>query len=188
MDKLAYHITTTIHDSRTSDRMIKYRARERRFGGAKPYPEVYWLTEKEEELIAETLKQLVEELDIRIAALNICRDHMHILLVCTESEVPTFMHRIKGRTARVCNAYRAQGTRFKGINPLEVYKPTVLKDKSIPFWSQKFGCKPIRSQTQFWNTYHYICGNRAKYGLPRNPRLEAIIELFLSDYQRCFGD
>lgn len=188
MNKMAYHITTSIHDSRTSDRMIKYFARERRFGGTKPYPEVYYLTEREEELITGIVKDLVNELDLRIAAFNICRDHMHLLLVCEESEVSGIMHRIKGRTARVCNAYRAQYARVKGINPLDAYIPTVLKDKSTPFWTQKFGCKPIVSQTQFWNTYNYIFRNRAKHGLPDNPRLKAMIVLFLSDYERCFED
>lgn len=195
-NRIAYHIVTSLHDSRTSSRMIEYRARERRFFGTKPYQEVYPLTFEEEVLIAQTVRDLVQELDWRIAAFNCCRDHIHLLVVCEEEEVPKIMHRLKGRTARVCNAHRAA----KGINPLggacednplvgvDNYNPTILKDKSTPFWAQKFHRKPIRSLEQYWNTYNYIMRNRAKHGLPHHPQLRGIIEQFVKTYEVCFSD
>lgn len=214
-NRIAYHIVTSLHDSRTSSRMIEYRARERRFFGTKPYQEVYPLTFEEEVLIAETVRDLVLELNWRIAAFNCCRDHIHLLVVCEEEEVTKIMHRLKGRTARVCNAHRTANRRAKGINPLggacevnpldgssdvnpfdsscdtkshEYYNPTILKDKSTPFWAQKFHRKPIRSLDQYWNTYNYIFGNRAKHGLPLHPQLRGVIEQFVKTYEECFSD
>src|SRR5690606_13681617 len=99
-------------------------------------------------------------------ALNVCRDHMHLLVRCNAEDVSKIMHRIKGRTARVCNAHRAA----KGINPLDAtggrYEPRVLKDRSIPFWTQKYHCKRIKTTDQLVNTLVYIRNNRLKHQLP----------------------
>ena len=176
-NKFPFHITTSLHDSRTSERMIKYQARERRFNGTKPDPEVFPMTKEEEELIATTVAEIAKEDNLNIAAFNLCWDHMHILLVCEEEEVPKIMHKIKGRTARACNVLRN-----KGINPLDALR----KDGSIPFWTQKYGCKPITSDDQFWNTYNYIENNKIKHNLPKNPKLEKIILGFVKTYEDCF--
>jgi REP element-mobilizing transposase RayT len=176
-NKFAFHITTALHDSRTSDRMVKYKARERRFERTKPDPEVFPMTKEEEELIASTVADIVREDKLNIAAFNLCWDHMHILLVCEEEDVPKIMHKIKGRTARACNMLRN-----KGINPLDV----LHKDGSIPFWTQKYGCKPVTTEEHFWNTYNYIENNKVKHDLPKNPKLEKIIFGFVKTYEDCF--
>ncbi|MBI2258741.1 MAG: N-6 DNA methylase [Flavobacteriia bacterium] len=175
-NKFAYHITTCLHDSRTSNRMITYKARERRFGGTKPEAEVFPMTKEEEELIAQTVAEIVKEDNLNIAAFNLCWDHMHILLVCEEEEVPKIMQKIKGRTARIINS-------VKGINPLG--STTVLKDGSTPFWTQKYYCKPITSDDQFWNTFNYIEDNKVKHKLPSNPKLKGIINTFIKTREEC---
>lgn len=187
--KFAYHLTTAIHDSRTSQRMIDYRARERRFDARKPHADVNYMSTKIEELIAITVSEIVNEEKLNIAAFNLCRDHMHILLVCTDDEVPKIMHKIKGRTARVCNKWIAH---IKGINPLDALDDkrtfTKLKDGSTPFWTQKYGCNPIKSSEHYWNTVNYIEKNKVKHNLPNNPKLQAIIQCFVKSYEECFKD
>ncbi|WP_294674911.1 transposase [uncultured Fluviicola sp.] len=177
MNQYAYfHLTTNLHDSRTSQRMIDYRVRQRRFFGTLPYPEVYYMNMEEETLIAKEVFCLSNEMDFVVVALNLCRDHMHLLVYCEIDEIPKIMHRIKGRTARACNAHRAA----KGINPLDAtngkYEPRILKDKSIPFWTQKYHCKVIRNSDQLLNTISYILNNRKKHGLPINPALQNVID------------
>jgi|GEM_PF-6237539 len=171
-----FHLTTNLHDSRTSNRMLIYKARERRFHGTLPYPDIYYMSMEEETLIATEVFRLSTELDFAIIVLNLCRDHMHLLVYCESDEVAKIMHRVKGRTARVCNAYRAA----KGINPLDAtrgrYEPRTLKDKSIPFWTQKYHCKVIRNSDQLLNTIRYIRNNRKKHGLPNNPALQNLID------------
>lgn len=199
--KFAYHLTTAIHDSRTSQRMIDYRARERRFNGKKPLPDVNYMSSKIEELIAITVSEIVSEEKLNIAAFNLCRDHMHILLVCAEDEVPKIMHKIKGRTARVCNKWIALNNDnlqnignplIKGINPLDALddkrNTTKLKDGSTPFWTQKYGCNPIKTSEHYWNTVNYIEKNKVKHNLPNNPKLQAIIQCFVKSYEECFKD
>jgi REP element-mobilizing transposase RayT len=175
--KECFHVTASLHDSRTSKRMIEYSVRESRFGGRKPKPAVFPLKKDEEELIAQTIEDLVKEFDLSIPSFNLCWDHMHLILYCTAEEVPVIMHKIKGRTARECNKLRG----LKGINPLGQINPlgrTVLKDKSTPFWSQKYYCKPITTELQLKNTINYILNNKIKHGLPENKELEKIISRF----------
>jgi REP element-mobilizing transposase RayT len=172
-----FHITASLHDSRTSKRMIEFSARQRRFGGQKPKAVVFPLKRSEEELIATTVEDLVNEFDLSIPAFNLCLDHMHLILYCTAEEVPVIMHKIKGRSARECNKLRDP----TGINPRGQINPrgrTVLKDKSTPFWSQKYYCKLITSELYLKNTINYIKNNKIKHGLPENPELEKIISRF----------
>ncbi len=176
-----YHIVASIHDSRTSQRMVEYEVRKRRFNGTKPTAEIIYLTKEEERLIAQCVMELCDELNLRIAAFNLCLDHMHILLVCREHEVSKIMHRIKGRTAKLCNEFRAQ-QRPKGINPTG----SVLKDGSTPFWSRKFYFKPILSQDQYWNTLNYIENNKVKHNLPKHLEMELIIQQFVLTFENCF--
>lgn len=188
--KFAYHITTAIHDSRTSQRMIDYRARDRRFDGKKPLPDVSYMSKEIEELIAITVSEIVNEEKLNIAAFNLCRDHMHILLVCAGDEVPNIMHKIKGRTSRVCNKWIANNNgnlHNKGINPLDgKHSTTKLKDGSTPFWTQKYGCNPIKTNEHYWNTVNYIEKNKVKHNLTNNPKLQTIIQCFVKSYEECF--
>jgi REP element-mobilizing transposase RayT len=187
--------------------MIDYRARERRFDGKKPLPDVNYMSTKIEELIAITVSEIVKENNLNIAAFNLCRDHMHILLVCAEDEVPKIMHKIKVRTARVCNKWIAHNNDnlqnignplIKGINPLDAldaidaldgkHSTTKLKDGSTPFWTQKYGCNSIKTSEHYWNTVNYIEKNKVKHNLPNNPKLKAIIQCFVKSYEECFKD
>ena len=79
--------------------------------GTMPEPQICYLNEEDEKVITETVAGIAKEDRLNIMAYNICKDHMHLLLVCEETEVSDILKKIKGRTARACNAN-------KGINPL----------------------------------------------------------------------
>jgi REP element-mobilizing transposase RayT len=178
-----YHLVATLHDSRTSQRMIDYRARQRRFNGTKPFPDVIYMTKEEEEIIAKTVKGIVFEKKLDIVAFNVCRDHIHILIKCNIDDISKIMHMIKGRTSRVCNQYRRLV--YKGIIPLETINPPLettspIPEKAKPFWTQKFSCTYIKDSQHYWNTINYIQNNRVKHKLPKNPVLENIIASFVN--------
>lgn len=101
--KRPWHITTAVHDSRTSERMIEYDVRRLRDHGTRPYPEPMLLSTEEEIIITETVAKIVEEDKLKVLAYNICFDHMHLLLVCEEEEVPKIVGKIKSMTARAVN-------------------------------------------------------------------------------------
>ena len=163
--KRAYHITTALHDSRTSQRMVDYKVRQHRDGGTNPLPNYTKLTEKEEILITKEIIAIAERDALNIMSYNICGDHIHLLLICEEEEVPNIVRRIKGHTARVYN-------NNKGINPLVKEK----KEKSVSLWTQKYGSKEIKDDTQLHNTLAYIKNNREKHDLPVNKKLKSLLQ------------
>jgi type I restriction-modification system DNA methylase subunit len=175
-NKKAFHITTAIHDSRTSQRMIDYKVREKRDMGTNPYPNVCYLEPEDEAIITQTISEIVLQHQLNLLQYNICKDHMHLVLVCEEEEVPVLMQQIKGKTARVHNS-------SKGINPL-VQKEN---EKAVPLWTQKFGCKEITTPEQLYNTIEYVKHNRIKHELAAHPKATAlVIENMLCTQEAAF--
>ncbi|MBL0309036.1 MAG: transposase [Bacteroidetes bacterium] len=87
--------------------MIKHKVREKRDNGMRPEAQPIWLEEKDEALITEVVARIVKEDRLNVLAYNICGDHMHLLLVCEEEEVPRIMQKIKSVSAKEYN--RATG-------------------------------------------------------------------------------
>lgn len=175
-NKKAFHITTAIHDSRTSQRMIDFKVREKRDMGTNPYPKVCYLEPEDEAIITKTISEIVVQHQLNLLQYNICKDHMHLVLVCEEEEVPVLMQLIKGKTARVHNS-------SKGINPL-VQKEN---EKAVPLWTQKFGCKEITTPEQLYNTIEYVKHNRTKHELAAHPKATAlVIENMLCTQEAAF--
>ncbi|TXD84288.1 N-6 DNA methylase [Subsaximicrobium wynnwilliamsii] len=112
-DLKAYHITTAVHDSRTSDRMVKYEVRKKRDLGTNPYPNVVYFTDADDLIISQTIAQIVKEDGLRLLAYNICGDHIHLLLVCDIADIPRIMQKIKSVTSKILTREKtqAQGTR-----------------------------------------------------------------------------
>lgn len=187
-NKKAYHITTAIHDSRTSDRMRKYKVREKREAGTNPYPNVIYFTPTEDQLITETIAEVVHENQLHLLAYNICGDHIHLLLVCELEEIPSIMQKIKGRTSYKHGQYnkgtedqREVTTHDKGLKPLD--KETVEEKQhqnthKKPLWTQKYSApKEIATEEQLQNTIKYIKSNRKKHELPPHDRdLQNVID------------
>lgn len=176
-NKKAFHITTAVHDSRTSERMIEYKVREKRDLGTNPYPNISYFTEEDEFVITQTIANIVKEDNLNVLAYNICADHIHLLLVCEEENVPIIMQRIKGKTARAHNSN-------KGINPL-VQKEN---EKSVSLWTQKFGCKEITTEAHLFTAIDYIKHNRSKHNLPQhsNKGFKPLVESINCSYEHAF--
>ena len=173
--KRVFHITTAIHDSRTSQRMVVHKVRQKRFNGMLPDPQVYPLSAEDEIIITKTIAEVVKEDDLNVLAYNICYDHLHILLVCEADELDKIVGQLKGRTARSCNNH-------KGINPLVKEEG----ERSVPLWTQKFGCKEITDEKQLYNTIEYIENNRTKHELPTNKGLQPLVKEMTCTYAHAF--
>jgi len=160
--KKPYHITTTIHDSRTSKRMEKYKVRERREGSTKPH--VVYFTPEDDLQITQIIADVAKEDQLNILAYNICGDHIHLLLVCAIEEIPAIMQKIKGRTSYFHKGHY-KGF-YKGLKPLEK-----VDGKNKPLWQQKYSPpKEVSSTEQLLNTLKYIQTNRNKHELPPHPK------------------
>jgi type I restriction-modification system DNA methylase subunit/REP element-mobilizing transposase RayT len=197
--KRAWHITTAVHDSRTSERMIEYDVRRLRDNGTRPYPEPMLLSTEEEIIITETVAKIVEEDKLNVLAYNICFDHMHLLLVCEEEEVPKIVGKIKSMTARAVNIAMGRTIPTKenpkgqtavatespvgttavataGHDPLTLPDATLLDDElpkkgitQCSLWARKFGNTYINSDEHLYNAIEYIQTNREHHGLDPLP-------------------
>ena len=208
--KKAWHITTAVHDSRTSERMVEYEVRRLRDHGTRPYPEPMLLSEEEEIIITETVSKIVREDKLNLLAYNICFDHMHLLLVCEEEEVPKIVGKIKSMTARAVNIAMGRtvpmmetsiGTTAAATRehaPLSVpaaenlpdEKPSGRGDTQCPLWTQKFGNTYIDSEEHLYNAIQYIQTNREHHDLPplpvEYPLCVSIEEAFRPEYTGGF--
>lgn len=211
-NKKPWHITTALHDSRTSQRMIDYKVRERRDLGTNPFPNVKYLEQDEEQLITQTVYEITKEDNLNVLAFNVCRDHIHLLLVCEEDEVTRIVQKIKSKTARAVNLKRGiatstapttmelaplskSETETMELAPLKEENTSTMeqaplskeKKKSTPFWTQKFGCKEVTSEEQLYNTISYIEKNRTKHELPEHEKqTKWYIENMVCDLQKAF--
>ena len=184
-EKKAFHITTATHDSRTSQRMIEYKVRELRDGGTRPNAEGIWLYEEDELLITQTIAEIVKEDNLNVMAYNICGDHLHLLLVCDEKEIPKIMQKLKSKTSRIVNINKGITTTrehapLSSAKGEDLHAPTSRTsgeeqyaplsnsrgEKQNSLWTQKYGCKEITSDEQLFNTIEYIKFNREKHQLP----------------------
>ena len=180
-DKKVYHITTAIHDSRTSARMVKYKVREKRELGTNPYPNVIYFTPEDDLLITQTIAGIVKEYQLNVMAYNICADHIHLLLVCNIEDIPIIMQKIKGRTSYVVGKKDYKNKDYKGLKSLD-------KEIKKPLWSQKYSTpKEITNQEQLHNTIRYIQTNRNKHELPpHSKKLNHIITNMCSSNEDAF--
>jgi len=142
-----YHIVWVTHNSRISERMITYRVKR---------GEPLLLTSDEEVEITEFIRDIVVENGYVVLAYNICRDHVHLILVCEEEKRDFIVGHIKGKATHL----------FKKVHDIET---------TFHLWGQKYNYTEIRDNTQLFNTIQYIRYNRRKHNLPPNPRLRAIV-------------
>jgi len=152
-----YHIIWATHNSRVSERMIKY-------GVWRGDP---LLLDSESELfITMTIARIVNYKGYRVHAYNICRDHVHLVIECAEKELPGIIRLLKGKSAQ---RYRE----YCGIEP----------HREFHLWTQKYGAEYITSDRYYYNVVRYVVNNREKHGLPEHAGLLVIIRQFVGTHK-----
>lgn len=111
-DKKIWHVTTATHNSRYSQRMFNYQIET---GDAE------WIDEHDERIITRTIRDIALADKLHILEYNLCGDHMHLLLACTEEELPGIVGKIKSITAK--NRNLAKGYTVAGITPTRGHAP-----------------------------------------------------------------
>ncbi|SHI34585.1 N-6 DNA Methylase [Tangfeifania diversioriginum] len=189
--KKAWHVTTATHNSRYSQRMFDNHVKK---------GEAVWLSEKEEIIVTETISEIVEKDRLNIVAYNICGDHAHIIISCTEEELPKIVQKIKAMSARACNIAMGRTTPMAGqrehaprrdseadartrepapahlaVNTEENGEQAPRGKTQFHLWAEKFDAREVTSNEQLDNTIAYIRNNRNKHKLPENKILQKII-------------
>jgi type I restriction-modification system DNA methylase subunit len=200
--KKAWHVTTATHNSRYSQRMFDNRVKK---------GEPVWLSDKEEIIVTETIAEIVEKDKLNIIAYNICGDHAHIIIACTENELPKIVQKIKAMSARACNIAMGRTTPMAGQGehaPQRKSDADARTREQAPvhsgntgkgngehaprgktqfhLWAEKFDGKEITSNEQLDNTIAYIRNNRNKHKLPENKGLQPLVQKMTCSRQHAF--
>ena len=169
----AFHVVLTTHNSRTSQRMIKYDV-------VKGDP--VELDSNQEIELTKIIGGIIKEKNYQCIAYNICKDHIHLIIVCEKAELAEIIKNIKGKSS-----FLFQSNGFKPIGE--------------SLWSQKF----FRANLDVWqlntisnlpgylyndtyldNAINYIIHNREKHNLPHLPELESLINNFIVSQEEAF--
>lgn len=155
-----YHITWVTHSSRASERMRAYKV---------PYKEGIWLNSELELEVTKIISKIIKENEFKIIAYNICGDHIHIILVCEDSDLSNIVRKLKGMSSQKFKEY---------LN--------VSKTEKFSLWGQKFGKTQILNESQLINSINYVQNNRLKHDLPPNNGLKSIIDDMIQSLDNYF--
>lgn len=147
-----FHITWVTHNSRTSERMVKYKVKK-----AEPIV----LSDEDEIEITSYIGQIVKELNLIVLAYNICRDHIHIILFCEKTKLSEAIKILKSKSTYL-------------------YKKNHVINDVFNLWARKYNCSYLENnEKKLINAINYVNNNREKHSLPTNNGLKTIIKEML---------
>jgi len=114
-----------------------------------------YFNDEQEYIITKILEKIIKELSLQILAYNICKDHIHMILILEEKDLNSIIWKLKWKSSKLYRDY------FK------------IEDK-INLWWQKFNYVTLNNRIQLFNTINYIKNNRNKHWLEKNIKLENI--------------
>jgi len=142
-----YHVVWATHNSRTSIRMIQLNIKK-----GKPVK----LSNSDEAQFARFLYQIADEIKVDIKSLNICVDHVHLLINIKYNQLPSVIRKLKSKSVNL----------YKKENKIET---------SLKVWQKNYYSEKIKDNFHFNNTMKYIQNNRVKHNLPQNEKLQDIM-------------
>ena len=149
-----FHITWVTHNSRVSERMIKYKIEK---------CEWVYLSDEHEIKITWFIKDIVKEDNLKVSAYNICKDHIHLLLLCNEEKLSNIVRKVKWKSSQ----------RFKEYLWVD-------KEEKNYLWAQKYNKSFIENEVNFNEVVKYIKYNREKHGLSVNKGLQPLVHDMLT--------
>lgn len=157
IQKLLYHITWVTHNSRVSERMKKYSKNK----GLQPLV----LNIEQEIEITSYISKILKEDNLKLAAYNICADHIHLILFSDETKRDNIVRKLKGKST-------------------QLYKDSRSIKEQFSLWAQKYNYTIILSDEQLSNAVEYIKCNRFKHNLPENSELQKIIDEMITPFDK----
>lgn len=168
--KKVWHVTWVTHDTRTSERMKKYRVRQPKANGELHIDRSVYLEGDEAIKVTEIIQNIVVEEQYNCLAYNICNDHVHMLLVCDEEELSDIVRKLKGKSAQLFKEYLG-----------------IPKDETFHLWAQKFDRRVVESDEYLKNAEEYIFNNREKHCLlDIGKGLQPLVQRMICTYEHAF--
>lgn len=158
-DLKPWFITFVTHNTRISERMRKHNVK---LG----VPVI--LSANQEVEITKYILQIKQENDLKILAYNICRDHVHLILVCEDAERDNIIRKIKSKSTYL-------------------YKKNHKLSGELHIWAQKYNHKFIEQDETLENMYNYVVNNRIKHNLPSNKGFKPLVCRMISTVEEAFS-
>ncbi|MBZ0202218.1 MAG: transposase [Ignavibacteria bacterium] len=139
------------------------------------------LSGKDELEITGYINETVDADELKLLAFNICRDHVHLLLVCIEEERDKIVNKLKATCSRKFNiAHGLTKIEEQGGMPPCSRKRRGKSQNTL--WAQKYNWSYVLDERDLQSKYTYVKHNRIKHNLPKSLELEEIIESMLTSY------
>ncbi|UOE41324.1 BREX-1 system adenine-specific DNA-methyltransferase PglX [Chryseobacterium suipulveris] len=136
-EKKTYHLVFTTHNSRTSARM-------RRLGIVPGKPAE--LSLPQEIKLAEIFAQIAKDYDLDILAWNVCKDHVHISLTCSEDELLHQVRLMKSISSKMLNRWMTE------TSAAEVSDTAPVSATPTSTTSSPMGLDPLQNKDPLQNT------------------------------------
>ena len=122
----------------------------------------------EEIKLTRIIKFIVLKYEIDVLSYNICKDHVHLLLSCTEENVPIFARIIKSISSKKFSPGKTLWSqKFFGVN-CDTFEFITWSGYNYLSWNTSY----------FTNTVAYIQNNRNKHRLVDDDVLRDLINSF----------
>jgi len=171
----AFHVVLTTHNSRTSERMRKYSVKK----GSSVY-----LNLRQELKVTTLIRDIILEMKYKCLAFNICRDHVHIILVCEYEELSSIVKVIKGKSSFLFNKSKLSHN-LKKLWSARFFRAD-LDVWGLAHLSNKNGW--LYEDSYLDNAIEYILNNRMKHELEVSDELEQIIKEFVITKDDAFKE
>jgi REP element-mobilizing transposase RayT len=157
-EKLSYHVVFTTHNSRTSQRMTMYRVEKG--------PAIILDLDQEIKLTS-IFKDIVLKYEIELVSYNICQDHVHLIVFCSEVKLPKIVRLLKSISAKRFEGKKLWSQKYFGVDCVTFDFNSTISIEGLD-WNSK----------HLNNAITYVQGNRIKHGLIDSQKLKDIINLF----------
>lgn len=158
-DLRAWFITFVTHNTRRSERMRKHNIMLGK-------PIIF--SESQEIEITKYILQIKQENNLKILSYNICRDHIHMILVCENAERDNIIRKIKSKSTYL----------YKINNNIE---------EQLTLWAQKYNYMHIEGDEILEKMYNYIVNNRIKHNLSSNKGFQPLVSQMLCTVEEAFS-
>ena len=117
--------------------------------------------------ISKYILQIANEDKLNFFALNICRDHVHLIIKCFVDCLENIIRKIKGKSTQL----------YKDNNEIE---------DVFHLWQAGFKRIEIKNKIYFFKAVNYVINNRKKHELPPNIEMQRLVDKFMQKHATPF--
>ena len=139
----AYHITWATHNSRISERMVKYKVKK---------GDPFIFTEQMRNDIYKHIIEKIQKNNYNVIEFNVLSDHVHLIILCHEKELNQIVRNLKGYSS------------FLFCKQLNLSIEGAGRQNKI--WAKGYSHTFLRDDEHFLKAIEYVKNNHIKHNIP----------------------